>query len=101
DRNSLLTFLDNELPVMMHGADQSEEAFMRLKQFEKLQALTKYKEEILSAAEKFDELRETAQKLLNLPLFSSIDLYERLPIRPTQVFLHNPTYRVAWQAVKR
>ena len=101
DRVSLLDFLDNELPVMMHGADQSEEAFMRLKQLEKLQALTKFKEEIHSAAAEFDELRETAQSLLMLPLFSTLNLNERLPIRPTQVFLHNPTYRVAWQAVKR
>lgn len=101
DRNSLLAFLDNELPVMMHGADQSEETFMRLKQLQKLQALTIHKEEIHSAAEKFDGLRETAQSLLKLPLFSTLDLTERLPIRPTQLFLHNPIYCAAWQAVKR
>ncbi|WP_462405906.1 nuclease domain-containing protein [Gracilibacillus sp. Marseille-QA3620] len=101
DSFSLLEFLDNELPVMMYGAEQSEEAFMRLKQLEKLRAFTRYKEEIQNAAAEFDELRETAESLLEFPLFSTLDLNERLPIRPTQVFLHNPTYRVAWQAIKR
>lgn len=101
DRNYLLTFLDNELPVMIHDSDQSEEVFMRLKQLEKLQALTKYKEEIHSVSQDFDELRETTRRLLELPLFSKLNLSERLQIRPTQVFLHNPTYRVAWQAVKK
>ncbi|PFA47893.1 hypothetical protein CN391_25835 [Bacillus anthracis] len=100
-KNDLLAFLDKELPVKMHGAEQSEPAFMRLKQLEQLQIFTKQKENIHSDAEKYDELREAAQALLELPLFSSLVLKERLPVKPTQMFMHNPSYRVAWQALQQ
>lgn len=101
DKNSLLAFLDNELPVMMNNADQSEDSFMRLKQLEKLQSLTNQMEEIHNVSKKYDDLKEAAEELLDLNLFSKLELKERLPIKPTQLFLHNPTYRVAWQAMQR
>ncbi|OLS37735.1 nuclease domain-containing protein [Bacillus sp. MRMR6] len=101
DKKSLNAFLDSELPIMMNNADQSEDAFMRLKQLEKLQSLTNQMEEIHSVSKKYDELKEVAEELLNLNLFSKLELKERLPVKPTQLFLHNPTYRVAWQAMQR
>ena len=101
DKNSLLSFLDSELPVMLKNADKSEAAFMRLKQLEKLHSLTNQMDHIHCISKEFDQLKEAAEELLNLNLFSKLKLNERLPVKPTQLFLHNPTYRVAWQAIQR
>ncbi|WP_416292233.1 nuclease domain-containing protein [Paenibacillus illinoisensis] len=101
DKNSIIAFLDNELPVMMNNADQSEDSFMRLKQLEKLQSLTNQMEEIHNVSKKYDGLKEAAEELLKLNLFSKLELKGRLPIKPTQLFLHNPIYRVAWQAMQQ
>lgn len=100
DEQALEHFVENELPVKTEHAAQSEDAFMRFKQLEKLKALTDTIQETERAGFKFDGLTEAAKQLLDLPLFSSLKLQERLPATPTQLFLHNPVYRVAWQAIK-
>lgn len=101
DNQSLVEFAKNELPVMTHQAEQSENIFMRLKQLEKLKALTDEIKEAENIGFKYDSLKETAEKLLKLPLFSTIEIREQLPGTPTQLFLHNPVYRVAWQVIKQ
>ncbi len=99
-KNELLAFLDNEIPVKMIHIEQSEEANMRLKQLEKLDELSKYKLEVIDIAKRYDGLRESAENLLELPLFSMLDTTKRIPIIPTQIFLHNPIYRVAWKSIQ-
>lgn len=100
DEGSLIKFLKNDLPIMINSEEQYEDNLMKLKQLEKLQFLTRKKKEIIENAEGFDELTDTINELLKLDLFTTLKSKERLPIIPTQIFLHNPYYRVAWHAVR-
>ncbi|ELK46303.1 nuclease domain-containing protein [Halobacillus sp. BAB-2008] len=101
EKQDLLAFLEEELPVKVDGSDQIENAWMGMKQLEKLKGLATKRKEYQRASHQYDMLKETAERLLQLPLFADLELKERMPLLPTQVFLHNPTYRVAWQAVNR
>lgn len=97
----LLEFLNTRIPVKIPNPDAAEEAEMRVKQLEQLRALQREKRQITKQASDYEMLRQTVEQCLTYPLFKEVQLSKRLVSKPTQLFLHDPNYRSAWQAVKR
>lgn len=97
----LLEFLNTKIPVKIPNPDAGEEAEMRVKQLEQLRALQQEKRHITKQASDYEKLRQTVEQCLTYPLFKEVQLPKRLVSQPTQLFLHDPNYRSAWQAVKR
>lgn len=98
-RPDLHDFLSKKLPVRIPNVDAAEEAEMRLKQLNQLMRLEQEKSHIHQQIKDYEKLKETVDVCLALPLFQKVKLKTRLVSRPTQLFLHEPNYRSAWQAI--
>lgn len=99
-RPDLQEFLSKKLPVRIPNIDEAEEAEMRLKQLNQLMRLEQEKNHIQQQVKDYQKLKETVDACLALPLFQNVKLKTRHVSRPTQLFLHEPNYRSAWQAIR-
>lgn len=99
-RPDLQAFLNEKLPIRIPNIDAAEEAEMRLKQLNQLIRLEQEKNYIHQQVKDYKKLKETVDACLALPLFQNVKLKTRLVSCPTQLFLHEPNYRSAWQAIR-
>ncbi|WP_274307952.1 nuclease domain-containing protein [Solibacillus daqui] len=102
-RPDLQEFLNEKLPLKiteLGAAEKMEEAEMRLNQLHQLIELEKRKKHAQQQVKGYELLKETIDDCLNISLFKNVTLTKRLKSYPTPLFLHEPNYRSAWNAIK-
>ncbi|PRO65867.1 nuclease domain-containing protein [Alkalicoccus urumqiensis] len=101
ENNELAMLLENTLPLLLNEKEQNESPLLKLKQLEKVKTLSQQIGLLNEASNQFDLLRTTAENLLKMEIFKELEPLEYLPLKPTQLFLHNPPYQSAWQVIQK
>lgn len=94
-------FITKTLPYehTSENLSEYEQSLMLLSQFDKIMELNEQINELQHSSIHYGVLNDKVTKLLQLPIFNQVSSQHKIPIKPTNVFLHNPSYRLAWQAI--
>lgn len=81
--------------------DTYEQNLISLKKLEKFSNLNQQILQLHDTSSDYQSLNNQVLELLNLPILNEVSSPYKIPLKPTSVFLHNPSYRLAWQAITK
>ena len=98
-QENLHAFINKKLVMNIDNLETYETDLINFKQLERVTSLEDEIQQFWRLSLQYKQLKEKITTLLKLPLFQNISTDIKLPVYPTPLFLHNPSYGLAWKAI--